>query len=280
MIRRFIVVTVVAVSCAMTLSCSGRGSIAAAPLPNIAGAWEFKATSNMNTNTFTGIEVALQEGQTIVNGMQQANGQVSANGASQIDIVEVNPTNGTVTFGGTCATSGSGGNALNGSIQSFAGPFDFSVMENGNVFNVTGSISADGQSFAGSYSPAANNTCPDSGTITGMVVPKFSGTYGGQLTLPDGVAYDVTAAMSESSAGVLTINLQATSPNNVALTVSGPATGNEFLVQGTYQQQPVTYEGYFGVQTAGGNQTTGIYFVNATNAALPSYAGTLVPAVN
>ena len=280
MIRRIGVATVVLVALAATISCSGGGPMASAPLPNIAGAWEFEATSNLNSNTFTGIEAALQEGQTIVNGMQQANGQISANGASQIAIVEVNPANNTVIFGGGCAASGGGGNALTGSIQSFAGPFNFSLTENGNVFNVTGTISADGQSFTGTYSPDSSNTCPDTGTITGAVVPKFAGTYGGQLTLPDGVTYDVTAAMSENSSSVLTINIQATSPNTVALSVTGPATGNAFLVQGTYQQQQVTYEGYFGVQTTTGQNAPGIYFVNATNSAQPSYAGTLVPALN
>lgn len=279
MIRRISVAALVAVACAVMVSCSGSNSIAAAPLPNIAGAWEFKATSNMNSNTFTGIEVALQEGQTIVNGMQQPNGQIAANGASQIAIVEVNPANNSVTFGGNCSLSGSGGDALTGSVQSFAGPFNFSVTENGNVFNVTGTISADGQSFTGSYSPDSNNTCPDSGTITGAVVPKFSGTYTGQLMLPDGVAYNVTAALSESSSSILTISLQATSPGNVALTVSGPATGNAFLVQGTYQQQQLIYEGYLQTPTSGQN-VAGIYFVNATNSAQPSYAGTLTSSLH
>jgi len=268
--RKFVVLMVLAILSAALLSCSGRSSIPAGQLPNISGPWEFQATSNSNTATFTSVDVALQEGQTIVNGMQQPNGQVSASGSNQIAIVSVDPGNETVDFAGACVPTGSSGNSLTGSVQSLGGAFNFSYTENGNVFNVTANISADGKSVLGTYTSASS--CVDSGTIVGTALSKISGVYGGTLILPDNT-YTITATLSESS-NTLTANVIASNPSSINLTLTGPVTGNAFVLQGTYQGQQVTYEGYFGLQVSNG---PAIYFVNATNAAQPTYAGTLVP---
>jgi hypothetical protein len=260
------------------LSCGGSGKpLGNAPLPSIAGAWEFQAASNTNTSGFTGIEVALKEGQTLVNGVQQPNGQISAAGASQIAIVSVDPVSATVVFGGSCQISGSGNYNLIGSVQTLGGPLSLTYTENGNVFNVTATLSGDGKSINGTYTSASDSTCTDSGTITGTALPKLTGTYVGQFTLPDGTSESVTVTLSENSSSVLTANLVASTTN---FTLSGSVTGNAFVAQGTFQGQQVTYEGYFGVQVVDPVTlltVNGIYFVNATNEAQPAYAGTLIP---
>jgi hypothetical protein len=95
--------------------------------------------------------------------------------------------------------------------------------------------------------------------------------------LPDGTSDSVTVTLSENSSSVLTANLVASTTN---FTLSGSVTGNAFVAQGTFQGQQVMYEGYLGVQVVDPVTlltVNGIYFVNATNAAQPAYAGTLFP---
>jgi hypothetical protein len=276
LIRQTLAAAVPVLLSVVLLSCGGSGSPqGAALIPNIAGAWEFQAASNGNTTSFTGVEVALKEGQTLINGVQQPNGQISAAGASQISVVSVDLANATVVFGGNCPVTGSGGNSLSGSLQSLGGPITFTYSENGNTFDVTASLSGDGKSITGTYT--SSGACSDSGTITGTALPKLTGTYVGQFTLPDGASDSVTVTLSENSSSVLTANLLGSTSN---FTLSGPVTGNAFSAQGTFQGQQVTYEGYFGVQVidpVSQLPVTGIYFVNATNSAQPAYAGTLIP---
>lgn len=281
MIRKLAVAGALASLCLVFVSCAGRSSIPPAILPNIAGAWEFQVTSNSNTATYTGIETALKEGQTIVDGQPQPNGQVSATGPTQINIVTIDPTNLTVLFGGSCPITGSGTYDFTGSISELGGPFNFTYTENGNLFNVTGSISSDGKSYLGTYT-SSSDACVDSGSIVGTAVAKISGVYVGEFVLPD-TTYSVTTTLSENSSNVLSASIIATSPSALNLTLSGPVTGNSFTLQGTYQGQTVTYAGYYGLQVPNGSSTvTGIYFQNMTNSSQPVYAGTLTlqPPVN
>ena len=282
MIRKVVVPALLAGISSILLACGGHGTTPQAPPPpNIAGAWEFRAFSDNNGTSFTGIEVALKEGKTLISGVQQPNGQVSATGATQISIVSINATDGSVVFGGQCPAAAGGTYSLSGSVVDLSGPFNFSYTENGNVFEVTATLSGDGKSVIGSYTSAAGSLCTDSGSITGTAVPKLSGTYVGQLTLPDGAANSVTVTFAEDSNSVVTVNLVALSPDNLALTMTGPATGNSFVVQGTFQGNLVQYEGYFEPVYDPLTQlmVPGVYFVNATNAE-PAYAGTLIPPVN
>lgn len=276
MIRNVTLSAVLAIFAASLICCSGRSSIPAAAIPNIAGPWEFQATSINTSATFTAIDVALQEGQTTVGGQQQPNGQVSASGSNQIQVLEINPRTEAAVFGGTCTITGAGDYNLAGTIESLGGTFNFTYTENGNVFNVTGQLSADGKSFIGTYTPATGNNCPDSGSMVGNSLSKLAGIYIGNLKLPD-ATYGVTATLSESSSNVLTISLVATTPAALNFTLSGPVVGNAFVLQGQYQGQQITYEGYLGAPT--GTQTTPwIYFVNATDSTqAPIYAGTLTP---
>jgi hypothetical protein len=278
---------------AFLVSCGGnKSSITGPPTPNIAGAWEFVAVSNTtdpssNKPYVTGIEVALKEGQVLVNGIEEPDGQITASG-TQIAFVSVNPnstTNVNITgFGGACQPITTA-NSLAGSITAPNAPINFTFTENGNVFNVTATLSGDGQSVLnGTYTAQTENTCPDAGgTITGYTVPKIlSNTYAGQICQPTSssctdLADTVTATVSESSSGTLTLNLAFTAGPDAGtnFTMQGPVTGNAFSVSGTFAGVLVTYYGYYEVV----GTTQSLYFVNAADAAQPVYAGTLAQVV-
>jgi hypothetical protein len=274
--RKMLLPAAFAVLCA-TVACSNKATPTVAMAPSIAGAWEFTVESSTSTGSLTGVEVALQEGQTLVNNVNQPNGSISASGGTQITFVTLDPTNGSVVFGGSCPTAGDGTNSLSGSVTAPGGPFNFTYTESGNTFAVTATLSGDGASMLGTYESQAGSSCADSGTITGVKVSKLSGSYVGQLTLPDGTTDAVTAAVSESGGGVATVNLVATGVDNVAFTITGPVTGNAFLAQGTFQGQPVVYYGYAEPTLDPITQlmVPSIYFVNATNVDSAVYAGTL-----
>ncbi len=246
-------------------SCSGSKVSGEQVIPSIAGSWEFLATSSTN-GTETGIEVALNEGQTLVGEVEEPNGSVSAS-SSQIAFVTINPTSGIViSFGGSCPATQSPSNSLSGNITALGGPFNFSYIENGNVFNVTATLSGDGQSILnGSY---ASTDCSDVGSISGNVVPKLSGIYTGRMTLPGPSVDTATATVNESS-GTLAANFALTGADNTSLTMSGPVTGNAFLIQGTFQGQVVTYYGYYEATKSS------LYLVNASDLSQPGDTLTL-----
>jgi hypothetical protein len=257
------------------VACGGRSSIPSpVSAPSIAGQWEFTATS-INGSSSTGIEASLKEGQTLVNGAYQATGQVSAAGATQIAFLEVNLSTQAVQFGGPCATAGDGSSSFSGTASS-DGSFNFTYTENGNVFNA--STTLNGQTLAGTYSSAPGSTCIETGSITGTIVPKLTGNYTGQLTLPDGTSQAVTATLSENSSSILSLGLVGTGTNTLAFSMTGPVIGNAFFLQGTFQAQSVAYEGYFQqiLDPTTLLTTPAIYLVNNTDPAQPKYAGTLM----
>lgn len=269
------------------LSCGGKSntpsSTSAAPIPNIAGAWEFVAISN--DGSITGINVAIKEGQTLVNGVETPDGQITAT-STQIaftSLTSVSQNLDITAFGGNCLPITSVNSLGPGSVSALNAPFNFTFTENGSVFNVTGTLSGDGQSLLnGTYTPQSGNSCSDpGGMITGNVVSKLFGTYGGKLcplassscASSQDFTDTVIATASESSSAVLTLNLSvSTGPDTgTNMTLSGPVAGNAFSVSGTFQGQLLTFYGYF--ETVG--STPSLYFVNAGNAEQPMYVGTL-----
>lgn len=258
--RCFLLFPLVALAAAL-VGCSSKSSMSTAPIPGIAGSWEFIAASTTNPGYSTGIEVALKEGQVFVNGNYAEDGQISAS-SQQINFVGFTPTGGIV-FGGNCtAATDNPGNSLSGSISGVGGTMNFSYTENGNVFNVTAILDASGQLIdSGTYAEqaavgqsngacnGASNTVVDAGTITGKIVSKISGMYVGQLCQP----LDASCTNPEDSATAnigqsgtnLTINLLLTGADNTSLTLTGPITGNAFSVQGVFQGQGLLYDGYY-----------------------------------
>jgi hypothetical protein len=291
---------------AALVSCSGRSSIAAAPMPNISGSWEFIASSTTSPGYSTGIEVALQQGQVFVNGAYAETGQISASG-SQINFVgftagaqPTNPPN--IVFGGNCAPATNNmGNGLSGSISGVGGSMNFTFTENGNVFNVTAILDASGQSIdRGTYTELAaqagqsngacnprtgNSTVLDTGTMTGKTISKLSGTYTGPICQPldtsctDNTTQDNATATLSQSGTTLTVSVLLTGVDNTSFSLQGPVTGNAFFVQGTFEGQAVAYYGYYeltydSIDNAYDIQT--LYLANASNSSSePAYAGIL-----
>jgi hypothetical protein len=255
------------------LSCSGSGNNQAPQvIPSIAGSWELIANSSTN-GTETGIELALKQGQSLVGGVEQPNGSISAS-SSQIAFVTIDPTTGNaISFGGSCTPTENSSNSFTGTISSLGGPFNFTYTEDGNLFNVTATLSADGQSILnGTYT---STDCADSGTISGTVVPGLSGTYAGQVTLP-GPSVDTSTATLSESAETLTANLALTGANNTNLTLTGPVTGKSFSIQGTFQGQVVTYLGYYEITYDCLDQLYDLPTLYLVNAQDPSQPGDLL----
>lgn len=283
---RLIVRTAFVVGICVLLSCGGnKSSVQGQPIPNVAGSWEFIAYSS---NGFvTGMEVALAEGQVLVDGMEQPNGQITASG-TQIAFVSLDPSSLNITaFGGNCLPATAANNIASGTVTALQAPMNFTFTENGNLFNVTGTLSGDGMSIMNAtYAAQSGNTCSDpGGTITGAVVPKLAGTYAGQMCPPASISCqsptdftdNATATVSENSNRVLTLSLALTGTDNASFTLTGPVTGNAFTLQGTFQGQTLTYYGYGEALFDATTQTEvpSLYLVNATDVAQPAYAGTL-----
>jgi hypothetical protein len=265
--RSFLLFPLVALAIAL-VSCSGGSAIPAQPIPGVSGSWEFIAASTTTPGYSTGIEVALKEGMVFVNGNYAEDGQISSSG-QQISFVGFTAGTGfnsppNIFFGGNCAAATTDpGNGLSGSISGVGGSMNFTYTENGNVFNVTAILDASGTSLdSGTYTeqaaPAgqANGACNgsssgviDQGTITGKIVSKLSGTYTGQVCQPLDTAcidpQDAATATLSQSGTTLTVNLLLTGADNTSFTLTGPVTGNAFFVQGTFEGQAVSYNGYY-----------------------------------
>jgi hypothetical protein len=251
-------------------------------MPDIAGSWEFILASTAQPGYATGMEAALQEGQTLNTsgpGSYVFNGEISASGA-QLNFVGFTPAAGqnnppNIVFGGNCAPAADNtGNSLTGSISGVGGSMNFTFTENGNVFNVNATLDASGQSLdSGTYTAQSGSGCNDSGTITGKIVAKLSGTYTGPICQPldtscqSGTNDTATATLSQSGT-TLTVSMVLTGADSTSFTLTGPVTGNEFTVQGTFRGSDVAYDGYYELTydaITGNNDIPSLYLVNTTS---------------
>jgi hypothetical protein len=253
-------------------------------MPDVAGSWEFIATSSSTPGYSTGVEVALQEGQILdtATGGYDYTGQISASG-TQLSFVGINSEGVNaapdIVFGGNCTLVA--GNSLTGSITGVGGSMDFTFTENGSVYSVTAVLDASGQSIdSGTYTLQSGDGCDGDtgGTITsGKIVPKLSGTYTGQICQPsdsscESGAIDGATATLGQSGTTLTINMVLTGADNATFTLTGPVTGNAFSVQGTFEGTSVAYYGYYETltETIEGVPTSvpALYLVNTATASL------------
>jgi len=250
---------------------SSKSSSGTMPPPNIAGSWEFLATSS--SGAITGIEVQLTEGQQLVNGVEVPSGQISADSA-QMNFVtlttKANQTTNISGFGGSCGAIPTTSNSLSGTVSVVGGPINFTFTANGNVFNVTANLSDAKTVLNGTYTPQAGNTCTDpGGTITGLAISVQTGQYLGKMCSPSETSCsstddNVTATVTSKS-GQITLALALTGTDNTTFNLAGPLIGNSVTVQGTFQGQSVTYYGYFEVVYSGGANVAAIYLVNAAD---------------
>jgi hypothetical protein len=275
------------VLCAIVVSCASNQSPLTIQQPgvvqSVAGPWEFVTTSN--NGAVTGIEVALVEGIAIVGGLQQPNGQISADNA-QITLVSLDPQTLDLThFGGFCGPVTSSNSLGAGTVAGPGAPISFTLTENGNVFAVNATLSNDGASLLnGTYTAQSGNSCTDpGGIITGKMVPKITGTYAGSLCPPlqspcqSSQAFTDSAygTASENSSGVLSLSLGISGTDNATLTLSGPVTGNAFFVQGTFNGQVISYWGYSELVPNSQGNVHSLYLTDVTDPANSTYAGTL-----
>lgn len=271
-----------AVAAALLVSCGGSPSTEnALPPPNIAGPWEFIASSKNGSTT--GIEVALTEGQVQQNGLLVPNGQIAATG-TQITFVSLQTISGNLNvsdFGGSCAATTTTTNNLGpGTVSGFGQPVTFSFTANGSVFNVSATLSGDGKSIVnGTYTAQAGNACADGGgSISGTSVAKIAGMYQGPMcplaassaTCSNPQNFTDTATVTASESGstlTVTVAFSAGPDAGTNLTMTGPVTGNAFTVQGTYQGQIIVYQGYFEQVYDSTLQVNipSLYFVNSSD---------------
>jgi hypothetical protein len=265
----------VAALCGVLISCgsSNKVSTGSQPAPNIAGSWEFIATSQ--SGTMTGIETALTEGQVLENGLEVPNGQIAASG-SQIDFITLTTTDGNVnisSFSDGCGATPTTVNNLSGAVSGLGNPITFTFTANGNVFNATATLSSDGTSITnGTYTPQGTTACDQNGgTIIGTAVTAATGTYQGQMCSPaesSCSSYDdsVTATITAKS-GQLTLGLVLTGKDNTNFSPVGPLAGNAFSVEGTFEGNAVTYYGYFEAVYSSTQQTTAqaVYLINSAD---------------
>lgn len=241
--------------------------------PNIAGQWEFIAVSN--DGSITGIEVALSEAQVLQNGVEVPNGEISANSTqiAFVSLATVSQNLNVTGFGGSCGATPTSANSLGpGTVTGYGSPVSFTLTENGNVFNVTTTLSGDGQSMlSGTYTPQSGNinTCSDpGGTITGAVVSTLAASFSGQMcplasaSSCSSQTDSVTAAVTTHS-GQINLSLALQGTDNTSFTLTGPITGNAFTARGTYQGQTLIYYGYF--ELAGTSSVPSIYLVSAAD---------------
>jgi hypothetical protein len=263
--------------CGVLLCCGGNGSsIVPQPLPKISGPWEFIAVSN--DGSWTAIDVALQEGATLVNGAPTPNGQISASSQqiAFLSVSEVSQSINATGFGGNCLPANLSNSLGPGSIMTQGGTLTFTLTENGNVFNVTGNMSGDDTQFlSGTYTPQTGNTCTDpGGTITGQTIAKLGQTFTGTMCPLPGTSCTskseftdtvTSATLSESSSGTATLTFILTGTDNTTFTMTGPVTANAFSVTGTFQGQPITFYGYYEQVGRPGSTVGELYLVNAAS---------------
>lgn len=88
----------------------------------------------------------MSEGQVLVNGLNQPNGQISAN-SNQISFLSLAPSTLNISqFGGPCQSM-PGSNALVGATTAADARMQFTFTENGNIFTVNGTLGGDGKTL-------------------------------------------------------------------------------------------------------------------------------------
>lgn len=220
----------------LTVACSGSNKLTSPP---VSGAYEFVVTSNV-----TG-------GVTLVEANLTASGnQTSASGPTQAQVLTFEKK--TWYVNGICPGSTPGQNAV--SADTAGNDIALTFNEGGNIFGGTGVLT--GTEITANYS-VSGSTCPDlvgvigyppgfdSGGIVGNQVPKLTGTFVGQLNLPNGLDNAAFTLVENSDQTLnVTANLTGTVDNGT-FTLTGSAIGNIMLVSGSVSGQTLSLFGYF-----------------------------------
>lgn len=186
--------------------------------PNIAGQWEINAGSSQYASTFLLAEADLAQS----NSSATASGNSAYLVSSSLVLLGVNSSS--MQIGGFCF--GTGVSNLSVTLGS-GSSVSFVINEGGNIFNGSGTLSADNNSISGTYSSPAGSSCPDVGTFVASRTQPLTGTYSGSTNIYN--AGTMTATLSEDSNYNLTITGTA---NSGSYQLTGTVVGNAFIISG------------------------------------------------
>ena len=203
----------------------------------VEGQYEVEAISAANPSSVSLIEVNFNQTDTSVSASK---GNVVVIGGTQ------NTSTGVITLqtvGGECDNHALGQDTVEGSFSA-ATQANITLTENNSgtaTANVT--FSSDGSKItSGSYSVPAQCTYPaDSGTVIGVKVPQFSGSYAGMLTSSSLGTNAFIVTVSQSG---LSLNVNGTM-SGTPFTMSGSVVGATFDVTGTISGQSMEALGLY-----------------------------------
>lgn len=204
----------------------------------VQGQYEVEAISSSNSNSVSLIEVNFNQTETSVSASK---GNVVVLGGTQ------NTGTGVITLqtvGGECDNNSLGQDTVQGTFSAATQASITLTENNSGTASANVTFSADGSKItSGTYNlPAQCNYPADSGTVVGVKVPVFSGSYAGMLTSSLGTNAFI-ASVSQSG---LSLNVSGTM-NGTPFTMTGSVVGATFDVTGTISGQSMEALGLYDV---------------------------------
>lgn len=231
---------------------------------NIQGQYESEVVSSTDPSSMVLIETNFS----------QTGSSVSAS-KQNVVLIAGTLNNGAITLqnlGGECDNDVTGNDSVEGTFSS-ATQASITLTEDGSLGTLTSTasvmFSSDGtQITSGTYTaPAACGFTAESGTVTGVQIQPFSGSYAGMLENSTGGTDAVIVSVSQSGMN-LTVSGTA---NGTQFTLAGNVIGATFNISGTINGQSVQYVGVY-------DHTNNDFLVY--NAAGLAYLGTMNAGTN
>ena len=203
----------------------------------VEGQYEVEAISAANPSSVSLIEVNFNQTDTSVSASK---GNVVVIGGTQ------NTSTGVITLqtvGGECDNHVLGLDTVQGTFSAATQANITLTEDNSGTATANVTFSSDGSKItSGSYSvPAQCNYPADSGTVIGVKVPQFSGSYAGMLTSSSLGTNAFIVTVSQSG---LSLNVSGTM-NGTPFTMSGSVVGATFDVTGTISGQSMEALGLY-----------------------------------
>ncbi len=212
-----ILVTMLLLAGLGALASCGGSSTGHSSVINLAGNWQFTATSTPFEFTTT------------------ATGQVNQNGSSL---------SGNLALSGTpCAQNANFTGSINGT--NLTGALD----ENGQNITMTGTVTTDGNSGTGTYTTPANGcTNGDFGTIVAARLSMLNGTFAGTFGASNAIASNLVAQLHDDGGHVVGSVATTNSLCFHSLQITGTVSGYNVLLNGVDDQdasQTIALRGTF-----------------------------------
>lgn len=204
----------------------------------VQGQYEVEAISSGNPNSVSLIEVNFNQTDTSVSAGKGSVVLLSGTQNTSTGVITLQ------TVGGECDNSSLGQDTVQGTFSAATQASVTLTENNSGTASANVTFSSDGSKItSGTYNvPAQCNYPADSGTIVGVKVPAFSGSYAGMLTSSLGTnAFIVNVSQSS-----LSLNVSGTM-NGTPFTMSGSVVGATFDVTGTISGQSMEALGLYDV---------------------------------